>query len=378
VSFKSLSAVRSWMFDTALPWWAANGVDRTNGGYVEQMTLDGEDAAVDFKRTRLTARQIYVFSHGRTLGWNGDPELIRHGLAFLADRTWQGPDKGFARRLTRTGNVLDPAADLYDHAFAMFGFAWALKATGDVTARDWLYRTADFIEAKMRHPNGLGFVNELPASYPRQQNPHMHLTEAALVAHEATGDDRFAAIARETTGLFRSRFFDIKSGTLAEFFTEDLHRAAGEEGRHTEPGHQFEWAWILDQCRRQFGIDLSPEIRAAVAFAERHGVDPATGVTYNAVRDDGVALDRGSRTWPNTERLKAAVAMYELDGVNPTSVFESSCGVLLDRYLAHTPAGTWMDAFDADGKPLARTVAASTLYHVFLAFAEVMRVSARL
>ena len=61
--------IRSWMFDQALPFWAAHGLDADNGGYVEQLTLDGADAGVAFKRTRVAARQIYVFSHAAVMGW---------------------------------------------------------------------------------------------------------------------------------------------------------------------------------------------------------------------------------------------------------------------------------------------------------------------
>jgi N-acylglucosamine 2-epimerase/mannose-6-phosphate isomerase len=203
----------------------------------------------------------------------------------------------------------------------------------------------------------------------------MHLTEACLAAFEATGEKRFGDLAKELAGLFQARFFDLKAQTLAEYFNDDWSRAPAPDGRITEPGHQFEWAWILNSCRRLLGLDLAPQIRAAVAFAEKHGVEPTACVTFNQVRDDGAPIDRGSRTWPNTERIKSAIALYELDGVDPSNVVRSSAGLLLDRYLAHTPHGTWIDAFDAEGKPVVNTIPASTLYHVFLAFAEVLRVS---
>jgi mannose/cellobiose epimerase-like protein (N-acyl-D-glucosamine 2-epimerase family) len=369
-------AIRHWMFGAALPWWAANGLDRVNGGYVEQMTMEGDDAAVPFKRTRVTARQIYVFSHAHILGWDGaGVELARHGVNFLTSKTWLGSDKGFARRLTRQGAPLDSTPDLYDHAFALFAFAWFHKASKDRTARDWMHRTLDFVETHMRQPGGEGFLHELPPKGWRQQNPHMHLTEAALAAFEATGEQRFAALATELTDLFETRFFSSQTGTLAEYFTDDLKRAPTNEGHITEPGHQFEWAWILNSCRKLFRFDLAREIRATIAFAEKHGVDPETCATFNSVRDDGTPTDRGSRTWPNTERIKAAIALYELDGVDPSAVVRTSGALLLSRYLANTPRGTWIDAFDAEGQPVVDTIPASTLYHVFLAFAEVLRVS---
>lgn len=368
-------AIHCWMFQSALPWWAAHGLDRVHGGYVEQMTMEGHDAAVAFKRTRVTARQIYVFSHGYMMGFEPGVELARHGVDFLISKTWNGPDKGFARKLSREGGEFDPTPDLYDIAFVLFAFSWFHRATGDKTARDWMHRTADFVETHMRTPGGEGFLHELPAKGWRQQNPHMHLTEACLAAFEATGEARFSNLVKELVGLFQTRFFDLQSQTLAEYFTDDLKRAPGDDGRIVEPGHQMEWSWILNQSRKLLGLEPAAEIRALTAFAERHGVEPETGVTFNQIRDDGAPIDRGSRTWPNTERIKSAIALFELDGIDPANVVRSSAGLLLDRYLAHTPRGTWIDAFDAEENPVVKTIPASTLYHIFLAFAEVVRVS---
>jgi mannose/cellobiose epimerase-like protein (N-acyl-D-glucosamine 2-epimerase family) len=375
VEIRTREAIRSWMFDQALPFWAAHGLDREHGGYVEQLTLDGRDAAIDFKRTRVACRQVYVFSHAATMGWSAGAMLAEPGVAYLIDRAWQGPDKGFAKLTTRDGHVLDATPDLYDLAFVLFAFSWRHRALKDQLSLGWMHRTLDFIEQHMRHPGGLGFWHQLPPEGFRLQNPHMHLTEACLAAFEATGDQRFADHAKALVQLFRTKFFDAASGTLAEYFNDDWSRASGDRGRLTEPGHQLEWAWILNSARKLLGVNTSAEIRAAIGFAERHGVDRTTAVTYNSVRDDGVPIDRGSRTWPNTERIKAAVALYELDGVDPAPVIDQTAELLLQRYLSHNPPGTWIDAFDADGKPTVKTIPASTLYHVFLAFAEVLRIA---
>ena len=375
VEIRTREAIRSWMFDQALPFWAAHGLDREHGGYVEQLNLDGSDASVDFKRTRVAGRQVYVFSHAATMGWNASSQLAETGIAFLTERAWLGPDKGFARLTTRDGRVLDPTADLYDLAFVLFAFSWRHRAMKDQHSLTWMHRTLDFIEQHMRHPGGLGFWHQLPPQGFRLQNPHMHLTEACLAAFEATGEQRFADHAKALVKLFQTKFFDAASGTLAEYFNDDWSRADGEDGRVTEPGHQLEWAWILNSARKLLGIDTAAEIRATIAFAERHGVDQRTAVTYNSVRDDGMAIDRGSRTWPNTERLKAAVALYELDGVDPAPVIDSTVELLLQRYLSDEPPGTWIDAFDEKGESESKTIPASTLYHVFLAFAEVLRIS---
>jgi mannose/cellobiose epimerase-like protein (N-acyl-D-glucosamine 2-epimerase family) len=362
-----------WCFDVALPFWARNGLDRADGGVQEALDLTGAPIRGGFQRARVAGRQLYVFSHAEVLGWAGARPVADACYDALMQRFWRGPDKGFARRVRADGGPLDDTPDLYDHAFVLFALAWRLRATGDGAAKARMHQTLDVVEAVLAHPSGLGFAHETPMALPRQQNPHMHLLEAALAAFEATGEARFEQLAADLVALFQSRFFDRASATLAEFFADDWARAPGDAGRLVEPGHQFEWAWILARAQALFGWQLEEDIRALVGFAEAKGVDAITGVTFNSVRDDGAPLDRGSRTWPNTERIKGWLAMAETHGVDPRPAVGQSCVVLFQRYLDPAPAGCWIDAYDAGGAPLSTTIPASTLYHVFLAFAEMMR-----
>ncbi len=52
--------------------------------------------------------------------------------------------------------------------------------------------------------------------------------------------------------------------------------------------------------------------------------------------------------------------------------------LLFSKYLAVEPRGAWMDQFDGDGRPIAKAVPASILYHFFLCFSEVLRLEPRL
>ncbi|MEO0398443.1 MAG: AGE family epimerase/isomerase [Pseudomonadota bacterium] len=365
--------VEEWTFNIALPFWRDHGLDRENGGFIEQLTFSGENAGVGFKRTRVTARQIYLFSHAATLGWNGATEPITHGLEFLLGRQFISDEKGFARLTDRYGAVIDDTTDLYDHAFVLFSLSWAYRATGDRQISEWMHRTLDIIETRLSHPSGEGFWHDDTKVGWRQQNPHMHLLEASLAAIETTNEERFKKLAEHIGRLFQDRLFQQRDGVLPEFFTDDWTPANDPEAAYTEPGHHFEWAWILTNLKRLTGLALAEEARALVAFAEKFGVDRHTMATFNRIAFDGATIDGGSRTWPNTERIKAAVAMFELDGKDPMPVFEESAGLLLDQYLATDTPGVWVDAFDASGKPQAETVPTSTLYHVFLAFIEMLR-----
>jgi N-acylglucosamine 2-epimerase/mannose-6-phosphate isomerase len=371
--------LHAWLFSEALPFWLDRGWDRARGGAVEELGFDGRDAALPLKRTRVVCRQVYVYAHAALLGWRGGLDFVAAGADYLATRVWQGEADGFARLMTRDGAVHDPMADLYDTAFALHAFAWAYRATGEAAYRDWAVRTLAFVEARLRHPGGEGYLKQTAPQGWRVQNPHMHLLEASLAALEATRDTAFEATARALVGLFEKRFYDAPSGLLSEYFTEDWLRAPGPDGEIVEPGHQFEWAWILAEAGRLIGLDQSHAAQRLVETATRLGVDPQTSAVRNSVRRDGAILDGGSRTWPNTERIKAAIALLELTGADPWPAIEESAGLLLGRYLTPAPGrefprGGWHDAFDAHGKPIAMRMPASTFYHLFLAFAEVLRI----
>jgi mannose/cellobiose epimerase-like protein (N-acyl-D-glucosamine 2-epimerase family) len=356
--------------------WGTAGVDHERGGFFEELNLSGRPTAVPFKRTRVLCRQVYVFSHASLLGWEPGADLSAMGYDYLVRNAFLGRDQGWARRLTAHGGVLDGTPDLYDLSFVLFALAWRYKASGDKSALTRAHEALDFIHRRLRHPSGAGFWHEWPPQGPRQQNPHMHLLEACLVAFDASNEGRFMEWATQLVDLFRNRFYDGR--TLAEYFTDDWHREPGDGGRIVEPGHMFEWAWILCTYQRLTGRNLSAESTGLVEFSERHGVDLATHLTFNRVRDDGAVLDRGSRTWPNTERIKGHLALMEHGDHDGGEAIAASARVLLDRYFDVSPRGSWMDHFDAGGQPIATVVPASTLYHVFLAFAEILRLEKRL
>lgn len=380
-----VARITAWLFDVALPVWLRAGIDGAHGGPHESLDLAGQGpSGVPFKRSRVCARQIYVMSHaalvlarapGREQQASAARQMALDLFEYYQRVMWRGPQVGWLRRVTIEGAPLDATPDLYDHAFALFALGWLHRATQEARALTLADETLDLLEARFRHPGGWGFHHELPPALPRQQNPHMHLFEAALVWAEGGRSPRFSALADELADLFVARLVRMPDGILPEFFDADWRAIPGEAGRRVEPGHQFEWAWILAQHQKLAGVDHRAVIGALVAWAERHGVDPRTQVTFNAVQADGVPIDRGSRTWPNTERMKGWIGANEAIGLDPWPALQGSADLLLTRYLGTAPRGMWIDAVDADGAPIATEIPTSTFYHLFLAFAETLRLA---
>ncbi len=361
------AALRAWMLDHALPFWAGTGSDHPDGGFHERLALHDNRPDPVAKRVRVQARQVYVYSHAAVLGWPGGLEAARHGWAFL--RRAGRADGHWARVLSPTGEITDATADLYDLAFVLFAMAWHLRAGGDPAIAGLARRTLGWVRETMAAPGG-GLHNAWPATPGhRQQNPHMHLLEAALALHEATGEAEYAAFAGELVALFRTRFFHAGTGTLGEFFDDALEPAPGEAGGHVEPGHHHEWVWLLDRYARQVGPWHAEEAEALYDFAERHGHDAGRGLVRDVLGRDG-AVRRGSfRLWPQCEAIKAHAAMLRR-GHDTAARIGGCTDALLRHYLSRTPPGTWTDQLDEAGEPVPAHVPASSLYHLFMAHAE--------
>ena len=266
------------------------------------------------------------------------------------------------------GAVLDPVIDLYDQAPVLLALAWLARA-GEAEALGWAHRTLDAIERRMRLGDTPGFANTLPeAPGPRLQNPHMHLLEGLLALYAASGEARFGTAAREVVALFRERLFDPATGTLAEYYGPAWQRLPEPwPGRSIWPGHHCEWVWLLDQARQLLGSAVGGEMRALAGFARRHGRVPRYGLLRYAVTEAGETLDPTIRLWPQTEALKAALVLRP----------DWAPGLLrglMGLHLARRPRGLWTETYDGGLRPVAGPIPATSLYHLFVAYAEVRRV----
>jgi mannose/cellobiose epimerase-like protein (N-acyl-D-glucosamine 2-epimerase family) len=204
---------------------------------------------------------------------------------------------------------------------------------------------------------------------PRRSNPHMHMLEAFLAWHEVTGEAAYLHRAAGVIELFRSRFFDPDSWTLGEYFTNSFERAEGEAGEWTEPGHHFEWcALLIDYAERSGERDLYAHARKLYASAIANGLNRSTGLAYGAVSRDAIPLDLMSRSWPQCEAIKAAIALDRTHGPDMKPEIEKRVTTLFRWHLDSAPDGLWIDRIDEQGNSRSTDVPASILYHLTTAF----------
>jgi mannose-1-phosphate guanylyltransferase/mannose-6-phosphate isomerase len=371
-----LGAVRSelvrWLLSTALPVWWALGADHAGGGFFDALDQEARPVRTQ-RRARVQTRQVFAFAVGATLGWTGPwRQAVEHGLDYFLDR-FRRPDGLFRTLVGEDGAPVDETAMLYDQAFALFAFAWAarvLPGRAEVLADEAAQVLARLRETRW---DGRGFA-EAAGPTPYQANPQMHLFEAALAWAELGRGDGWERLADDLAGLALDRFIDPRTGALREFFAADWSPAPGAPGRLVEPGHQFEWAWLLERWGRRRGRDDARTAARRLYEVGLLGVDQRRGVAMNALLDDLTLNDPGARLWPQTERLKAALILAESGGDAPAAEGYREDAVAAARglqlYLDGVVPGLWRDKLRPDGGFVAEPAPASSLYHIACAIAD--------
>lgn len=325
-----------------LPLWAAHGVDRERGGFHNRLTHDLAPVPDRAKRLLVQTRQIYSFS---AIDEPWSQQVATHGFEFLLDRFRDARHGGWYL------STEDRSKDLYAHAFVLLALAHYHRSSGEGEALRVAEQTWEVLQARLVDSDCGGFFEGADEAWhvrrgPRRQNPHMHLLEAVL----ALGwEEPASALLR----LFHERFYDAESSTLGEHFDERWRPLSSVEGRVVEPGHHFEWVWLLH------GRGEAPGL---FEFALRHGVDTDGGV-FDQVDRDGALRKATKRLWPQTERIKAHAARGE------TAELQSALAYCFGHYV--DPArGAWREHLTREGQVFSTALNATSVYHIVLALTE--------
>lgn len=372
----SAGFLTDWAKKHALPLWATVGYDEQKDRFEEQLTIAGERMRDGPIRLMVQARQIYVYALAMRRGWY-EPALPLVERAFhsmLRDYHRRDGRDGWVFSIMRDGKVADPIRDLYAHAFVLLAVASYVEVTGKSYALTIADETLAFLDANLLAPQGGGYVETFPRrAGHRRQNPHMHLFEALLALWECSQQRRYLERAEELFVLLKSRFFQSGSGVLIEYFDNELLPAAGLDGAIVEPGHHFEWCWLLRRFEKATGRqEATSLVDALYAYADRNGFD-SEGLLVDEIFADGTPKTQSRRLWPMTEAIKCNLVEGARGRAGCLDKAAVLTGLLAKRFLEPALQGTWIDRLDAEGRPSSAFVPASSLYHLMGAVDELVQ-----
>lgn len=359
------------------PKWRGAFVDPA-GGYYERLGKGFKPVLTGQRRLVTQCRQLSIYSHFALK--NSKIRLLSDGLQsefeYIAGR-YHDPETGLWHfSLDDGGRVLDRTCDLYALSFVIFSFSHYYRATLDDRARVRALEVLALIDRDFRLETGLAEAlgaDGKPLPKMRRQNPHMHLLEACLFAYETWRDEAFLAMADEMVALFYGSFFDAGRCALVEFF-DDALTPHPEKGGHVEPGHYFEWVWLLKMHGGMTGAADRHDAACLelLDWANRYGWDPDYGGIYDSLTPDGAVIADTKRIWPFCEALKANALMISAvpDRQALKDRVAEMVAVFDEKYMDER--GFWTEWLNRDLTPAVDYMPGTTPYHVYFGIEETM------
>lgn len=357
-----------------IPKWHEVFYDPVQRNFHERLSEGFRPVPLGYRRLLTQCRQFAMYSHavatGETIGFRPD---LRHHFERICRQFYVPETEGWRFSIDDEGRPKDSSYDLYSISFVIFALGHYYRATHDEDARIIARDTLGFVNRRFRLDGVPGFVEALgqdlnPLAKIRRQNPHMHLLEACLFAADIWDDEIYGVVANEICGLFSTFFYDGKKNFLCEWFTDTLSPHP-EKGHIVEPGHYFEWVWLLHKrdAERYAGV-----CEHLLEWANRHGWDEEYGGIYDELSSDGSVISDTKRIWPFTEAIKANALLLPREKPEVKEERKRRIVAMVSlfarKYIERR--GFWTERLTRDLSPATDFMPGTTPYHVYFGLME--------
>jgi mannose-6-phosphate isomerase len=300
------------------------------------------------------ARQLYLFSS--LIGVVDNAEVRAAALFRSLQRYFHDAEHGgWFYSIDAQGKPLDQRKDLYTHAFILFACAHYWAKSGDPLVESTLNAALEIIGRRFATGDGLYEAclerDWITLQTGPLQNPLMHLAEAFLATLAVREDAQTQKALLELCTAMHKQFVDPQYGVLME-------KPLGAVDNWYEPGHQFEWYFLLESSPLLRGSKLHAALDRAFAFTEQYGVVQPSGAV-RAMLDletDGRPRDSTQRIWAQAEYLRALTLRQGSE-----AVVLRQLQTLQQRFLH---AGGWHECRDELGEVSRKDMPSTTPYHL--------------
>ena len=364
--------------DVLLPMWLGPGWNAQAGLCYEALVVENDTlvpASTARYRAMACARQLYTFARATQLSKRHRDLCAERAAALchaLDTRFRDTIHGGWVLAIDSAMAPQDTTKDLYTHAFVLFAAAHWLAVSDDPRAAALMHDAHDVITHRFARAAGGADAKPLPVAAMDgtfgtalagvAQNPVMHLTEAYLAAAALREPPAWAEAGVHTLaeGIL-ARFIDTRTGSITELPVDETADEAVANNR-IEPGHQFEWFYLVRAhadvfTRSEAGRRLAETLSRAVDAACADGVDADTQGVCLSLNLDGTKRDVSQRIWAQTEYGRALALCTETHGAMLAQMLPAWSA----RFLH---AHGWHEVLDPTGARLRADMPSSTPYHI--------------
>ena len=293
------------LVNNILRFWSERMVDNEHGGFYGR--IDGNNILHPEaeKGAVLNARILWTFASAtRILHRMPYRILAARAKDYLLTHFIDPQYGGVYWSLNADGSPFDTKKQTYAIAFAIYGLAEYVRATGDQEALDTAISlfhdiethafsspvtgnpspvTHGYVEALTRdwQPIADMRLSESDENGSRTMNTHLHLLEAYTNLYRVWKDERVARQLRVLIGIFVNRLFNPGTGHLGLFF-DDEWKPLNEKMVNDQmvnkfsPGHDIEAAWLLREALLVLGdqelLQQTLPVCRRLAVAARDGI----------------------------------------------------------------------------------------------------------
>jgi mannose-6-phosphate isomerase len=346
------ASVQQHFEDVIVPLWQGPGWNADMALPYEALDAEHRPLPPQRYRAMACARQLYLFSS--LIGQVPQAEERAAALFRSLQRHFHDAEHGgWFYSIDPQGAPLDQRKDLYTHAFILFACAHYWDKVREPLVESVLNAALEVVARRFAMGDGLyeasldrdwSSLNSGPL-----QNPLMHLAEAFLATLSVREDAAVQSALVELCTAMQERFIDPQHAVLME-------KPLGAVDNWFEPGHQFEWYFLLQSSPLLRGSKLHTSLERAFAFTEQRGVDQQTGAVRAMLELNDRPRDATQRIWAQAEYLRALT----LRPGSEASV-ERQLQALQQRFLH---AGGWYECRDEQGQVSRKDMPSTTPYHL--------------
>ena len=350
----TFAAVQAHFRQVIVPLWQGPGWNAELALPYEALSPAHQPLPPQRYRAMACARQLYVFA-----SLIDDPAFpaaeARAAALFrsLQSHFHDAEHGGWFYSIAPHGAPLDQRKDLYTHAFIIFACAHYWAKVREPLVESVLNAALQVVLEQFSTGNGL-YEASLDQDWSSLgsgplQNPLMHLAEAFLATLSVREDPTVQSALLALTDAMQQHFIEPVHNVM-------LEKPRGAVDNWFEPGHQFEWLFLLASSPLLRGTALHGSLDRAFGFAEQVGVDPQTGAVCGMLAPDGTLRDGTQRIWAQAEYLRALTLRPE-----GAERVQRQLLALQQRFLY---TGGWYECRDDQGNVSREDMPSTTPYHL--------------